>query len=211
MQNSVFVTILYICFFIIVVGHVYLKGVLGEGIFRHSRAHRDTQQGLHPSEHELLDYVTTHLSDIEDNAYANNPKAANFYSDVHDSDIHHEKSDLSKYFEIERSVPDTDLLLKELQCKDNLANCKSELKSNMIDKQTGSPMFFDKGSDGTLTFKPDIWVYENERVMNGGYIDGIRGIDNDQSDYAVYQKTLPDNKRGEWETSYPYAQTTGMF
>ena len=184
LDTSTFLTLLYISLFIVVVGHVFIKGMLGEPILRHS-INTATTTTLHPSKNELLDYVTTHLNDLERNKYHFNPKGSNFYGEFHDSDIHHELQDLSKYFDIEQSVPDTKALLQELQCKDDLNNCKVELKSKLIDNQTGNPMYFDQGSDGTLTYKPDIWKYDNERVMNGGFIDGLRANDHDQSSFAV--------------------------
>lgn len=194
----------------IVVGHVLIKGMLGEKIFRQTSASKETTSKFHPSKDELLDYVTTHLEDLERNKYHFNPKGSNFYGEFHDSDIHHEKQDLSKYFEIEQSVPDTNILLKELQCKEDLNNCTPKISSDLIDNQTGNPMFFDQGSDGTLTYKPDIWKYENERVMNGGYIEGVRGNDNEQSSFAVYPASS-HGKDANWQTSYPYTHTTGMF
>ena len=190
MNSSTFLILLYVSVFGIVVGHVMIKGMLGERTFRTfrgsqtSNSHQPNQ--LHPSKDELLDFVTSHLEDIDRNKYHFKPKGVNYYSKFHDSDLHSEKQDLSKYFEIEQSVPDTKALLEELQCKDDLNNCKSEIKSKLIDTQTGNPMFFDQGSDGSLTYKPDIWKYENERVMNGGCIDGLRGNDHQQSNFAIY-------------------------
>lgn len=213
LDTSTFLTLLYIGIFVVVVLHVTLKGMLGEPILRckaHSNENTSKHPNLHPSKNELLDYVSTHLNDLERNKYHFNPKGSNFYSEFHDSDIHHEKQDLSKYFDIEQSVPDTKALLKELQCKDDLNDCKTEVKTKLIDNQTGNPMFFDQGSDGTLTYKPDIWKYENERVMNGGYIDGLRANDADDSSFAVYPPTSKF-KDENWHTSYPYTQTSGMW
>lgn len=211
LDTSTFLTLLYISLFIVVVGHVFLKGMLGEPILRHSSGKSGSVSNkLHPSKNELLDYVTTHLNDLERNKYHFNPKGSNFYGEHHDSDIHHERQDLSKYFEIEQSVPDTKALLQELQCKDDLNNCKVEIKSKLVDNQTGNPMFFDQGSDGTLTYKPDIWKYENERVMNGGIIDGLRANDHDQSSFAVYPPAA-QFKDENWHNSYPYIQSAGMW
>lgn len=214
MDTSTFFTLLYISLFVVVVGHVLIKGMLGEKIFRHSCSQnpQDPQSvsNLHPSKDELLDYVTTHLEDMERNKYHFSPKGSNYYGEFHDSDIHDERQDLSKFFDIEQSVPDTKALLQELQCKEDIKNCKPEIKSKLIDNQTGNPMFFDKGSDGTLTYKPDIWKYENERVMNGGFIDNIRGNDHKQSSFAVYPPAA-QYKDENWHTSYPYTHTSGMF
>ena len=71
-------------------------------------------------------------------------------------------------------------------------------------------MTFDMGSDGTPTFKPDLWKYENEKVMNGGFIDGLRGMDNAQTDYAVYPQSA-EIKPASFINSYPYTQNAGMF
>lgn len=216
MDSSTFLTLLYVSLFIIVVGHVLIKGTLGEPIFRSTSSNiiRSSQSGgslnYHPSKSELLDYVSTHLEDLERNKYHLNPKGSNYYSEFHDSDLHDERQDLSKYFEIEQSVPDTKALLNELQCKDDLNVCKPEIKSKLVDNQTGNPLYFDQGSDGTLTYKPDIWKYENERVMNGGFIDGVRGDDDMQSSWAIYP---PANqlKDENWHTSYPYTQSVGKW
>lgn len=210
LDSSTFLTLLYISLFIVVVGHVLIKGMLGEPILRNSNNVSNVSSKLHPSKNELLDYVTTHLNDLERNKHYFNPKGSNFYGEFHDSDIHNERRDLSQYFEIEQSVPDTKALLQELQCKDDLSNCKPEIKSKIIDNQTGSPMFFDQGSDGTLTYKPDVWKYDNERVMNGGYIDGLRANDNEQSSFSIYP-SASKTEDVNWHSSYPYVQTTGMF
>ncbi len=212
MDSSTFLTLLYISLFIVVVGHVLIKGMLGENILRHKKGIASTKSSnsLHPSKDELLDYVTTHLEDLERNKYHFKPKGSNYYSKFHDSDMHHERQDLSKYFEIEQSVPDTNAILKELQCKDDLKGCLPEIKSKLIDNQTGSPMFFDQGSDGTLTYKPDIWKYENERVMNGGFIDGLRGNDHEQSSFAIYPPAA-QYKDANWHSSYPYIQSAGVW
>lgn len=216
MDSSTFLTLLYISLFIIVVGHVLIKGTLGETIFRSSSTSPTSGSvgiisNMHPNKNELLDYVSTHLDDMERNKYRFNPKGSNYFSEFHDSDMHDERQDLSKYFEIEQSVPDTKALLNELQCKDDINKpCTNEIRSKITDNQTGTPLYFDQGSDGTLAYKPDIWKYENERVMNGGYIDGVRGDDYQQSSWAVYPPAN-QTKDENWHTSYPYTQTTGMW
>lgn len=213
MDSNTFITILIISVFAIVIGHTLIKGLMGEPILRSHNRDRDRQRGaqiVHPSKDELLDYVTSHIDDLNRNRYVFNPKGSNFYNTTHDSDLHSELTDLSKYFEIQQSVPDTKKLLKELQCKDDLKDCKSEIKSKLVDNQTGNPLFFDQGSDGTLTYQPDIWKYENERVMNGGFIDGIRANDFNQSSFAVYPPS-PQFKEENYLHSYPYTVTSGMF
>ena len=52
---------------------------------------------------ELLDFVRTNLHDIKKNRL-DRVKASNFYNKFHDSDMHPEETDISKYFEIEQSV-----------------------------------------------------------------------------------------------------------
>ncbi len=208
MDSTTFLTILFICLSVIVVGHVLLKGVLGEPILR--RAQKMGRNRLHPSKDELLNYVTSHLEDLDRNKNVFNPKGSNFYDQAHDSDLHSEQTNLSKYFEIEQSVPDTTKLLRELQCTSDSKGCLPEVKSKIKDNQTGLPLYFDKGSDGSLAYKPDIWKYENERVMNGGYIDGVRGSDGLQSDFAIYSPA-GQTKEDNWLSSYPYTVTQGMF
>lgn len=204
MNSNTFWAIVYISIFIIVASHVYLTGVMGEPIVRKT----NSTKSLDSSKDDLLDYVKSHLIDIENNKYEFRPKGSNFYSDKHDSDIHHDKTDLSKYFEIEQSVPDTKELLKQLTC-DPMNNCKQVIGA-LKDNQTGNPMYFDQGSDGTPTYKPDLWRYENEKVMNGGFIDGLRGHDEMSNEWAVYPPSMNSTK-ANFENSYPYMENSGMW
>lgn len=212
MNSNTFWTLIYISVFFIVVGHVFLTGLMGEPILRVRGGAPSTESGkLHHSKDDLLDYVKSHLVDIDNNKYEFRPKGSNFYSDTHDSDIHHDKTDLSKYFEIEQSVPDTKQLLKEITCDpvSQVTDCKQVIGA-LRDNQTGNPMYFDHGSDGTPTYKPDLWRYENEKVMNGGFIDGLRGNDHSQSEWAVYPPAA-DVKKANFLSSYPYIQSAGMW
>lgn len=184
---------------------------MGEPIMRIKGGSSTPSNVLHSSKDDLLDYVKSHLTDIENNKYEFRPKGSNFYSDTHDSDIHHDKTDLSKYFEIEQSVPDTKELLKQITCDpvSQVTDCKQVIGA-LRDNQTGNPLYFDQGSDGTPTYKPDLWKYENEKVINGGFIDGLRGNDDMQSDWAVYPPNA-DVKRANFENSYPFIQSSGMW
>lgn len=227
MDSNTFLIILYVCLAIIVIGHVWLKGLMGESIRRkHSSDNNKTENDDNNQRAEMLNYVTGHLKDLNRNKYVFNPKGANFFNDhyndkqsqldnsypsaFHDSDIHSQQTNLSKYFEIEQSVPDTKKLLLELQCKDETKNCMGEIKSKLIDQQTGNPLFFDQGSDGSLAYQPDIWKYQDERVMNGGSLDGIKPLDNDRSDYAIYPPNDANND-ANFIHSYPYTVSSGMF
>lgn len=210
-----FWTVVYFCVFFIVVSHVLLKGLMGEPILR-IRGESDlptasTSASSHPLKDDLLDYVKSHLKDLGRDSYEFSPKASNFYQNTHDSDVHHDRTDLSKYFEIEQSVPDTKKLLREISCNpiDQVSNCKPPIHP-IRDSQTNSPLFMDQGSDGTQTYKPDMWRYANEKVMNGGFIDGVRGDDHQQSDWAVY----PQSKcvgEPNYQTSYPFIQSATMW
>lgn len=226
MDSNTFLIILYVCIFVIIIGHVWLKGIMGEPIARH-KITRDkitkdkitqdkiTQDKITKdkiTKQKILEYVGEHLEDLNRNKYVFNPKGSNYYNKDHDSDLHNEQTNLSKYFEIEQSVPDTKKLLQQLQCKDEHKDCMNEVRSSLTDNQTGNPLFFDQGSDGTLTYQPDIWKYENERVMNGGSLDGIRPMDNARSDFAVYPAPLGGkSSESNFIQSYPYTVTSGMF
>ncbi len=212
MNSNTFWTVIYISVFIIIAGHVFLTGLMGEPILRvKDISTTSSNSALHHSKDDLLDYVKSHLVDMDNNKYEFRPKGSNFYSDTHDSDIHHDKTDLSKYFEIEQSVPDTNQLLKQIVCDpvSQLSDCKQVIGA-LRDNQTGNPLYFDHGSDGTPTYKPDLWRYENEKVMNGGFIDGLRGNDESQSEWAVYPPAV-DVKKANYQSSYPYIQSAGMW
>lgn len=227
MDSNTFLIILYVCIFVIIIGHVWLKGIMGEPIIRHSYLMKNDkqinqqkidqqknhqQQQQQQKKQKMLEYVADHLEDLNRNKYVFNPKGSNYYNKDHDSDLHNEQTNLSKYFEIEQSVPDTKKLLQQLQCKDEHKDCMNEVRSALTDNQTGNPLFFDQGSDGTLTYQPDIWKYENERVMNGGSLDGIKPMDNARSDFAVYPAPLGGkSSESNFIQSYPYTVTSGMF
>lgn len=203
MNSATFWMLAYISIFIIVVSHVLLTGLMGEPILR-------VQTSDVAPKDDLLDYVKSHLVDLDNNKYEFRPKASNFYSDTHDSDIHHDKTDLSKYFEIDQSVPDTNKLLKEITCDpvSKVTDCKQVIGA-LRDNQTGNPLYYDYGSDGTPTFKPDLWRYENENVMNGGFLDGLRGDDLSESKWAVYVSN--EKQPADFTSSYPYMQSTGRW
>ena len=76
LDTSTFLILLFASLFIVVVGHVLLKGMLGEPILRHASLSSNTSSKLHPSKNELLNYVTTHLNDIERNKYHFKPKGS---------------------------------------------------------------------------------------------------------------------------------------
>jgi hypothetical protein len=206
-----------ISFVVIVLLHLTLKNMLasypgekdsdGAG-----ESHSIRATGMHPARDEMLDFVRGHLMDLERNRHKK-PKGSNYYNDFHDSDLHHERTDLSKFFEVEQSVPDTKTLLREISggdCgPDSLQDCK-DLAPSLTDPQSGNPMRFDLGSDGSATFMTDVWSYQNEKPMNGGKVDGIRGIDPMGSDFTVYP--APDGVReSKFLNSYPYIQSAGQW
>ena len=130
MDNNTFMILLYVGIFVVVVGHVYLKRLMGETIFRTEK--KTENQKLFKTfptsdNDDLLDYVKSHLVDLKTNQPEFSPKGSNFYSTTHDSDLHNDITDLSQYFEIEQSVPDTKQLLNKLQCKNNFDGCKTQL------------------------------------------------------------------------------------
>jgi len=162
----------------------------------------------------LLDFVRGRLSQLS----SQSPKPGNYFSEQHDSDIHDQRTDLSKFFEVQQSVPDTKQLLREITnesgaCSggiDAYGQCLPAAPE-LTDAQTGHPMRFSFGSDGSATMMPDHWSYQNENVMNGGLIDGVRGFDNDLSDYTVYPSADATKPEGLWTSSYPYTQSFGKW
>lgn len=167
---------------------------------------------LHPARDEMLDFVRGHLVDLERNARPK-PKGANYYNTFHDSDLHHETTDLSKFFDIEQSVPDTKQLLREIngpECGPNgIRDCK-QLAPSLTDHQTGEPIRFDSGSDGTAAFLPDQWSYKNEKPMNGGLVDDVRAFDDDAGDFAVYPAS-DERQQANFLSSYPYTTTFSQW
>jgi hypothetical protein len=146
------------------------------------------------------------------------PKGSNYYSEAHESDLHSVGTDLSQYFEVQQSVPDTKDLLKEIvessgTCSggvDAYGQCLPATDS-LQDAQSGAPMRFNFGSDGTATMMPDKWSYQNENVMNGGVVDGVRGFDGELSDFTIYPAADATKPEGSWTSSYPYIQTFGQW
>lgn len=168
---------------------------------------------------DLLEYVRTRLSgDKNENAREPAPHAQNFYSNAHPSDLHHEITDLSKFFEVQQSVPDTKELLREINA--SAGGCSGGLDAygqclpatdSVRDAQSGNPMKFDYGSDGSATMMPDHWSYQNENIMNGGLFDGVRPFDDKLSDFTVYPTGDANKPDGMWTSSYPYTQSFGKW
>lgn len=167
---------------------------------------------VHPARDEMLDFVRGHLLDLDRNR-RRHPKGSNYYNDFHDSDLHHELTDLSKFFEVEQSVPDTKQLLREIngpECGPNgIKDCKQTAPS-LRDPQTGGPMRFDSGSDGTAAFLPDQWSYKNEKPMNGGLVDGVRAFDEGAGAFSVYPAS-DERKQANFLSSYPYTTTFSQW
>ena len=155
-----------------------------------------------------MQYIKKNLHDIKKNQL-NRVQGSNYYTRFHDSDMHNEETDLSKYFEIEQSVPDTNNALQQLKCNDDISQCKDTIKP-VIDHQTGNPTYFDQGSDGTLTHMPDWWRYKNEKPMNGGRVDGVRGIDDEAGTFALYPPVHQQQPPAH-VSSYPYIQSAGQW
>ena len=196
----------------IVLLHLTLKNVLTSYGGVNGGSTQDAQEnsmGTHPARDEMLDFVRGHLLDLERNKQPK-PKASNYYGQFHDSDIHPEATDLSKFFEVEQSVPDTKQLLREIngpECGPNgIKDCKPT-KRQLIDPQSGNPMRFDVGSDGTPAFLPDQWSYKNEKPMNGGKIDGVRGFDSAVGDFAIYPGQPKGGEDANFIGSYPFVNT----
>lgn len=181
------------------------------------QSHQQQSHQSHVDENDLLNLVRSGLGSIEARKETH-PKPGNFYSGMHDSDLHDERSDLSTYFDIQQSVPDTKALLREITrssgaCSggiDEYGQCLP-VAPNLKDAQSGNPLKFSFGSDGSATLMPDHWTYQNENVMNGGLVDGVRAYDGELSDYTVYPSGDATKPEGLWTTSYPYTQTFGKW
>jgi hypothetical protein len=212
-QDSTFFGLLIAGLFLIIVIHISLKNLLKESVFRvvnirqiNKAPSEQARTPLADSKQELMDYIKSNIKQInetQDTAI----KGANFFSPYHQSDIHDQTTDLSKYFQINQPVPEIANLTKQLQ--GNFGECKQPIKPQ-TDSLSGNPVYYDQASDGSLAYKPDVWTYENERPMNGGVFDGIRGQDELQSDFATYPSAtqLTENN---FQTSYPYTQSYGSW
>jgi hypothetical protein len=196
---------------VILLMHLTLKNVLTsyEVPTASSRDAQMNRSDTHPARDEMLDFVRGHLLDLERNKQQK-PKASNYYGQFHDSDVNPELTNLSQYFEVEQSVPDTRQLINEIngsECGPNgIKDCKDP-KKVMIDSHSGNPMRFDMGSDGTLAFLPDQWSYKNEKPMNGGKINGVRGLDSAVGDFAIYPGQPKDGEDANFVRSYSYVNT----
>lgn len=162
------------------------------------------------SKQDLVNHIKSNLREISDvQDFQQKVKGANFYTGYHDSDLHSEETDLSKFFNIYTPVSDTTNMLNNLKCGKNDSSCKEPLRP-ILDNQTGNPVSFDEGSDGTPMYRRDTWNYANERPMSGGDVDGILPSDNYQDGYATY----PANKQmfdSSYHNSYPYTESTGRW
>lgn len=229
-KDSTFFGLLIASFFLIVILHISIKNLLKEPIFRSATTFlqklmpaallgqpnvtppqqpqqvQAAQIPLSDSKQELMDYIKSNINQIN----GGNDlivKSANYYSPFHQSDIHSQDTDLSKYFQINQPTAEVSSLSKQMQCNGN--TCKDTSKGG-IDKLTGNPLFYDQGSNGLLTLKPDIWSYDNERPMNGGMFDGIRGQDSLQSDFAIYSPVGQSQGAPQgYQNTYPYVQSSG--
>ena len=237
-KDSTFFGLLIASFFLIVILHISIKNLLQEPIFRTSPSDflqniipsvfttqpqqpttgplsgplvPEAQQLVGPlsdSKQELMDYIKSNLKQIN----AGNDllvKSSNYYTPFHQSDIQSQDTDLSKYFQINQPTAQVTNFNKQMQCNGN--TCKDTTKP-AIDKLTGNPLFYDQGSNGALALKPDIWSYDNERPMNGGTFDGIRGQDTLQSDYAIYAPGAGSGgapAESGYQNTYPYIQSSG--
>lgn len=205
------IEIVVISFVAIVLLHLTLKNLLARQPQQLQLQLPQTGAPTNASRDEMLEFVRGHLIDLERGKRSSNPKGSNYYNKFHDSDLHSEITDLSKFFDIQQSVPDTKELLREIngpECGLNTINDCKTVKPSLVDAQFGTPMRFDMGSDGTATFMPDQWSYKNEKPMNGGKVDGVRGFDDAVSDFAVYPAA---DERKDFTSSYPYQQTFSQF
>lgn len=218
MSGSSFFTMVYMSIFLILVLHFSMKMLLKEKIFRHNIFEwkddvKEPYIEMGEIKSELLDYIKTHLKDIESNEYKKHSiKGSNYYGKFHDSDLHNEETDLSKYFQVEQSVPDTKQLLKQIQCgpMSDKTRCKEEIKP-FIDNLSGNPYHFDQGSDGSVVLKPDMWTYKDEKPMNGGDMDGVGAFDDMQDNFVMYAQTEPlhQPRESSHTSSYPYIVSAG--
>lgn len=202
-KDSTFFQLIILGIFLIAIIHISLKNLLHEPILRannnaesllslsslSSSVHNNnlpssfaTDDAASDAKQELRNYIKQNLRQINGNCEM--PiKGANYYSPYHKSDLNNEETDLSKYFQIDPAVS----LAKTNFNGSSQLGCANPDEPNLKDNLTGNPLYFDKGSNGDLAYKPDIWVYDNEKEMNGGMFDGVRGIDNMQSDFSIYK------------------------
>jgi len=170
-------------------------------------------------EGELLAFVRDSIQKVvTGGAPLTTVKGSNFYAKDHPADIHSEATDLSKFFEVQQSVPDTNEILREVNRQsgacaggvDAYNRCLPATDA-LLDAQQGTPLRFNFGSDGSATMMPDHWSYQDENVMNGGTLDGVRAFDNQLSDFTVYPSGDATKPEGLWTSSYPYVQSFGKW
>jgi hypothetical protein len=213
-KDSTFFGLLMAGLFLIIVIHISLKNLLKESVFRKNITNpppietrsNTVKTPLSDSKQELMDYIKSNIKQINESADTT-IKGSNFFSPFHQSDIHDQTTDLSKYFQINQPVPEITALTKQLQGNNGL--CKEPIKPQ-TDNLSGNPVYYDQSSNGSLAYKPDVWTYENERPMNGGVFDGIRGQDELQSDFATYPPAT-QLTQNNFQTSYPYTQSYGSW
>lgn len=163
------------------------------------------------SKKNLIDYIKSNLREVSEvDDYNRKVKGANFYSPYHDSTLHSEETDLSKFFNIYNPITDTTNALQNVKRRSSASTCK-EPQDPLVDFQTGNPLTFDQGSDGTAIYRKDIWTYDNERPMSGGSMDGILPSDVYQDGYAAYPSTNQQQYDNSFEASYPYVQSSGRW
>jgi hypothetical protein len=216
MAGTPFFSLFLLTIFLIMICHLTFKNLMGENVFRHNiklgGLLKENYNNINTAKSELLDYLKVQLKDVEKNVF-NRVKASNYYSKHHDSDLHHEETDLSKYFYIDKSIPDTRDLLNKVQCtrlaKDG--KCKM-IEKPKYDHLTGEPIYYDIASDNSPILKPDHWYYKNERPMNGGKVEGVTAFDEQQNNVSMYPSSHPAHpKLANHQTSYPYTKVSGAF
>lgn len=143
----------------LLLSHVILKNLLNERIFDipFIQKQKRKKETFHNVENELKDYLEDSFPVKEHNYYQGNQ---------HPNQMFSEETDISDFFE--RPVRK-----RFTGKKDTLTNLP------MFDSPTGDEYH--------RTFKPDMWKYDNEKIMNGGDFDGVYGYDDQWDSLAMYE------------------------
>lgn len=112
------------------------------------------------------------------NFYTLNDNSSNFSSNVMDINKFYNNS----FGDIEFATPYTG------NAGNGQGSAKQIMDGNYLDKVGGGVSYVNKKNcDGTATFKPDMWQYKNEVVMNGGDLyDGVSGYDGMDGGLALF-------------------------
>ena len=164
-MNSLIISVLI---FIIAI-HLVIKMVLNETILRYDSEDSENETILSQTKQELSNYIQKYLNN-------NQVKESNYYQDFtknNNSNLLGQNTDLSKYFN--NANPDARFQIKNNNTDYSFGEPDipyKHLKNVPLDKMTNSSTNYTIGSGGDAVMTKDLWLYEDENVMNGGSFGG---------------------------------------